>query len=80
VLERLITEKAQLQLARETGVRVDDALVDQAELNVARQNRIDVAELRRRLTADGMTVTQFREDLRNQILLQRLRDRELEAA
>jgi peptidyl-prolyl cis-trans isomerase SurA len=79
VLERMITEKAQLQFARETGVRADDALVDQAELSVARQNGIDVAELRRRLTADGMNVTQFREDLRNQILLQRLRDRELEA-
>ena len=79
VLERMITERAQLQLARETGVRVDDALVDQAEQSVARQNSIDVNELRRRLTADGMNVAQFREDLRNQILLQRLRDRELEA-
>jgi peptidyl-prolyl cis-trans isomerase SurA len=79
VVDRMITEKAQLQLARETGVRADDALVDQAELSVARQNGIDVAELRRRLTADGMNVTQFREDLRNQILLQRLRDRELES-
>jgi peptidyl-prolyl cis-trans isomerase SurA len=79
VVERMITEKAQLQFARETGVRADDALVDQAELSVARQNGIDVPELRRRLTADGMNVTQFRDDLRNQILLQRLRDRELEA-
>jgi len=78
VLERLISEKAQLQLARETGVRADDALVDQAELSVARQNSIPVAELRRRLAADGINLTQFREDLRNQILLQRLRDRELE--
>jgi peptidyl-prolyl cis-trans isomerase SurA len=78
VLERLITEKAQLQLARETGVRVDEALVDQAEASVARQNGIGVAELRRRLTADGMNLAQFREDLRNQIMLQRLRDRELE--
>lgn len=78
VLERLIGEKAQLQLAREIGVRADDTMVDQAELTVARQNGIGVAELRRRLAADGMDVSQFREDLRNQILLQRLRDRELE--
>jgi peptidyl-prolyl cis-trans isomerase SurA len=78
VLERLITEKAQLQLARESGVRVDDALVDQAELGVARQNGVEVAELRRRMTADGVNVQQFRDDLRNQIMLQRLRDRELE--
>ena len=79
VLERMITEKAQLQLAQRSGVRVDDALVDQAEQGVARPNGIEVAELRRRLTADGMNVAQFREDLRNQILLQRLRDRELDS-
>ncbi|MDB5944616.1 MAG: survival protein surA precursor (chaperone surA)-like protein [Ramlibacter sp.] len=79
VLERLISEKAQLQLARETGVRIDDATVDQAEQNVARQNQVDVAELRRRLAADGVDPSQFREDLRNQLLLTRLRDRELES-
>lgn len=79
VLERLISERAQLQLARESGVRVDDTLVDQAEQNVARQNGFDSAELRRRLAADGVNVAQFREDLRNQLLLQRLRDRELQA-
>ena len=79
VLDRLITEKAQLQVARETGVRADEAVVDQAEASVARQNNIDVAELRRRLQADGMTVAQFREDLRGQILLQRLRERELQS-
>src|SRR6185369_5811433 len=73
VLERLISEKAQLQLARETGVKVDEA-----EQNVARQNRIDVSELRRRLAADGIALSQFREDLRNQLLLTRLRERELE--
>lgn len=79
VLERLIGEKAQLQLARETGVKVDEVTLDQAEQNVARQNQIDVAELRRRIVADGGTLAQFREDLRNQLLLTRLRDRELEA-
>jgi peptidyl-prolyl cis-trans isomerase SurA len=78
VLERLISEKAQLQLARETGVKVDEATVDQAELNVARQNRIDVTELRRQLAAEGVAPAQFREDLRNQLVLTRLRERELE--
>ena len=77
VLERLITEKAQLQLARENGVRADDTMVDLAEQNVARSNSVEVAELRSRLVADGLNVAQFREDLRNQILLQRLREREL---
>lgn len=79
VLERLITEKAQLQVAREEGVKVDDTLVDQAEQNVARQNGIDVSELHRRMQADGMDPNGYREELRNQLMLQRLRDRELES-
>jgi peptidyl-prolyl cis-trans isomerase SurA len=78
VLERLITEKAQLQLAQEIGIRADEAMVDQAELSVARQNSVTVAELRRRLQAEGVDVKVYRDQLRNQILLQRLRDRELE--
>lgn len=78
VVERLISERAQLHLARENGLRIDELAVDQAEQSVARQNQVDVAELRRRLVADGLNVAQFREDLRNQLLLTRLRDRELE--
>jgi peptidyl-prolyl cis-trans isomerase SurA len=79
VLERLISEKAQLQLARELGIKIDDAVIDQAEQSVARQNQIEVPELRRRLAADGLTPAQFREELRNQLLLTRLRERELES-
>jgi peptidyl-prolyl cis-trans isomerase SurA len=79
VLERLISEKAQLQLAREDGMKVDDAAVDVAEQNIARQNQIDVPELRRRLRADGIALATFREELRDQILLGRLRDRELQS-
>lgn len=78
VLERVISEKAQLQLARETGVRADEGTVDQAEASVARQNQLDVPELRRKLVADGLSLAQFREELRNQIVLSRLREREVE--
>jgi peptidyl-prolyl cis-trans isomerase SurA len=78
VLERVIAEKAQLQLARETGVRVDEGTVDQAEAQVARQNQLDVPELRRKLVTDGLSLAQFREELRNQIVLSRLREREVE--
>jgi peptidyl-prolyl cis-trans isomerase SurA len=53
--------------------------VDQAEQNVARQNQIDVAELRRRLAGDGMSLQTFREELRDQLMVTRLRDRELES-
>ncbi|MDB5873161.1 MAG: survival protein surA precursor (chaperone surA)-like protein [Ramlibacter sp.] len=79
VLERLISEKAQLQLARDNGIKVEEASIDMAEQNVARQNQIDVAELRRRLAADRVPLSQFREELRDQLLLTRLRERELES-
>ncbi|MBI5278985.1 MAG: peptidylprolyl isomerase [Burkholderiales bacterium] len=79
VLERLINEKAQLQVAKEAGIKIDEALVDQAEQNFARQNQVEVAELRRRLRAEGVDPAQFREEMRSQLQLQRLRDRELEA-
>lgn len=79
ILERLIGERAQLQLARETGIRVDESNVDQAEQSVARQNQIDVPELRRRLAKDGIPLARFREQLRDQFLLNRLRERELES-
>ncbi len=78
VLERLIGEKAQLQLARDTGLKVDDGAIDQAEQNVARQNEIDVTELRRRLESDGISPASFRAQLRDQLTLSRLREREVE--
>lgn len=78
VLERLIGERAQLQLAHENGIRVDESNVDQAEQAVARQNQIDVPELRRRLAKDGIPLARFRSQLRDQFMLNRLREREVE--
>ena len=78
VLENLVNQKAQLQAAQETGIRVDEPAIDQAEQNVARQNQLDVPELRRRLASDGMDVAQFRHQLRDQIMLTRLRERDVE--
>ncbi|ART49773.1 peptidylprolyl isomerase [Acidovorax carolinensis] len=79
VLERLIVEKIQLQLAREAGIRVDDFAVGQAEEGVAKQNSVSVAEMHRRLAADGISKERFREELRNQMLLQRLRERDVQS-
>lgn len=78
VLERLINEKAQLQLAAENGIKVDEPSVDQAEQSVAMQNQMSVEELRRRIAGDGIDPKQFREQLRRQLLLTRLREREVE--
>jgi len=78
VLERLISEKAQLQYAKEANVKIDDAVVQQAEQNLARQNGMTVPEFRSRMTAEGMDPAGFREELRNQLLLTRVREREFE--
>ena len=78
VLESLINRKAQLQSARETGIRVDEAAIDEAELTVARQNQLDLAGLRQRLVRDGLSVAQFRRQLQDQILITRLRERDVE--
>lgn len=78
VLERLILEKAQLQAARDQGLKVDDYAVDQAAQNVARQNNLSLERMTARLASDGISATRFREELRNQLLLQRLREREVD--
>lgn len=79
VLDNLINQKVQLQQARETGIRIDDAAVDLAEQNVALQNQVDVKELHKRLAADGVTVSQMRAVLRDQLMLARLREREVDS-
>ena len=79
VLERLILERAQLQLARELGVTPDDAAVDQAVDNVALQNQVSLEELKRRLSADGVDYARFRADVRDELTLVRLREREVDS-
>jgi peptidyl-prolyl cis-trans isomerase SurA len=79
ILDRLISERAQLQVARDNGIKVDEPTIDAAVENVARQNQLTVAALRQRLSADGIPYLQFRNDLRNEILLTRVREREVES-
>ena len=79
MLERLIAERAQLQYARETGLKVDDGALAQAELSIARQNQLaTVEQLYQRIQQEGIAVQDFRDDVRNQVLLARLREREIE--
>ena len=79
VLERLILERAQLQLARELGVTPDDAAVEQAVDNVALQNQVSLEELKRRLSADGVDYARFRADVRDELTLVRLSEREVDS-
>ena len=78
VLERLIVEKAQITLAQDTGIRVDDYAVDQAVANVAMQNGVSVEDLLQEVKQQGLSEASFKQDLREQLLLQRLREREVD--
>jgi peptidyl-prolyl cis-trans isomerase SurA len=78
MLERLILDKAQLQLARDTGIRVDEVQLDRAVQRIAEDNRMTLADFRRALERDGMAFQAWREDVREQILLLRLREREVD--
>ncbi|WP_068803752.1 peptidylprolyl isomerase [Thauera phenolivorans] len=79
LLEQLIIEHAQLQLARDTSLRIDDAALDRAIASIAQNNRIDTDELRRRLEADGVSWEQFRKQIRTEMLISRLREREVDS-
>jgi peptidyl-prolyl cis-trans isomerase SurA len=79
LLDQLIDERAQLSYARDTGTRVDEPDIDRAVNNVAAQNQISTAQLRDRLRADGMDYGRFRTNLRDQMLLERVREREVQS-
>ena len=79
VLERMIVDRAQLQAARDAGIRVDNAQVDQALGSIAQENRLTVAQLRERVERDGTSFERFREDVREEIIRRRLREREIDS-
>jgi peptidyl-prolyl cis-trans isomerase SurA len=79
VLERMITDRLQLQLAKETALRVDDLQLDRTVARVAESNKMSLSEFRRALERDGVQFDRFREEIRNEIMLSRLREREVDA-
>ena len=78
VLDALIDERVILGYARDSGARVDEAELDRAVASVAAQNQITPAQLRERLRQDGIDMTRFRANLRDQIMIERVRERELQ--
>lgn len=79
VLEMLISERAELQYAREIGLQVSDAALEQAELSIARQNQLEsIEQLRAQLQQEDIDLQAFEADLRNQVLIARLRQTEIE--
>lgn len=78
LVERMIVERAQAQMAKENGIVVDDAMLDRAMQRIAEQNKLSMPEFRSRLEAEGMNYASFREEIRREILSQRLREREVD--
>lgn len=79
VLERMISQRTQLQFAKENGLRVDDAVLDKAIARIAQDNRMSVQGLRDALARDGVAFEKFREDIRGEIVVARLREREVDS-
>ena len=77
VLEALIDERVQVTNARENGPRIDEAELDRAVANVAVQNQMSMPQLRARLQQQGIPYTTFRNNVRDQILMERVREREV---
>jgi len=78
LLERMIVERAQLQMAKENGIVVDDTMLDRALQRIAEQNKLSMADFRVQLEREGIAYSAFREDIRREIIMQRLREREVD--
>jgi peptidyl-prolyl cis-trans isomerase SurA len=77
VLDALIDERVQVTNARETGPKVDEAELDRAVLNVAVQNQMTLPQLRARLQQQGLAFSTFRNNVKDQMLMERVREREV---
>jgi peptidyl-prolyl cis-trans isomerase SurA len=79
LLERLIVDRLQVQLAKETGLRVPDNELDGALRRIAENNRMSLAEFRAVLEKDKVEWQRFREEIRNEMIIARLREREVDS-
>jgi peptidyl-prolyl cis-trans isomerase SurA len=78
LLERMILERAEVQLAKENGLSVDDVMLDRAIARIAEQNKLSMADFQKQLAHDQIPYASFREEIRQEMLLQRLREREVD--
>ena len=79
ILDALIDERVQITYARENGPKIDEAELDRAVGNVAVQNQMTLAQLRARLQQQGIAYNTFRNNVRDQLLTERVREREVNA-
>ena len=78
VLDNLVSNRIQLQIAARTGIKVDDETLNRTISNIAAENQVSLTQFREILEQDGYNYEQFREDIRNEITLGQLRKRQVE--
>ncbi len=79
VLERLISERIQQNLANQAGIKVSDKELDRILGNIAAQSKLSVAELKLKIEKEGTNFTKYREEIRKEVQSARLREREVDA-
>jgi len=79
VLERLVTERALLQYAKESGIKVDDNMVERTIQRIAEDNKLTVEALRQLLAKDNVPYAKYRDDVRSEIIMRRLQEREVDS-
>lgn len=78
VVEAMIVERAQMQLAKEMGVKTSDQELDRAIARIAEQQKLSLQDMRNQMEKEGMTWANFREEIRNEMIMQRLREHEVD--
>jgi len=79
VLERMMTERSLLQFAKENGVKVDDSMIERAILRIAQENKLSAEDFRKALAKENIDYPRYREDVRHELTVQRLREREVDS-
>ena len=79
VLERMISDRVQLQMARDTGIRLDDGQLEKILTRIAADNKMTLPQFREAIERDGLPFARFREDIRDEVMISRLREREVES-
>ncbi len=77
VLERMIMEKIQLQVAKRSGIRIDDETINRVIENIAKDNKLNMEQFRQVLARDGMAFADFRENIKNEMIINELRKRQV---
>jgi peptidyl-prolyl cis-trans isomerase SurA len=78
LLEQMVNTQVQIQEAKETGIKVDDGTLDRTLQRIADENNVSMTEFRRLLEQDGLVWSKFREEIRGEVMISRLREREVE--